>query len=62
MNEQEIKDYYLGTDEVELTDKLIINLVKEKKWGDVKSLKEMREMGAKWNVKRNSVVFPAEFL
>jgi len=61
MNKQEMKDYYLGNDELELTEELIINLVKEKKWGEVKSLKEMRDMGAKWNIKRNSVVFPTEF-
>ena len=61
MTEQEMKDYYLGNDEVELTDELIINLVKEKKWGDVESLKEMKAIGAKWNIKRDSVVFPTEF-
>mgnify|MGYP000470823774 CR=1 FL=1 len=61
MNEQEMKDYYSGNDEVVLTEELMTNLVKEKKWGDVKSLKEMKAKGAKWNVKRNSVVFPAEF-
>ena len=62
MNKQEMKDYYSGNDEVELTAELIIKLVKEKKWGDVDSLTEMKEMGAKWNVKRDSVVFPTEFL
>ena len=61
MNEQEMKDYYLGNDEVELTEELIVKLVKEKKWGDVESLKEMQVMGAKWNVIRDSVVFPTEF-
>ena len=58
MNEQEMKNFYSGNDEVELTHELIIKLVKEKKWADVESLKEM---GAKWNVKRNSVVFTTEF-
>lgn len=61
MNEQEMKDYYLGNDEVELTEELIVKLVKEKKWGDVESLKEMQVMEAKWNVIRDSVVFPTEF-
>ena len=55
-----MQDFYSGKNEVELTDELINKLVKEKKWGDVKSLKEMAEMGAKWNVIRNSVVFPAD--
>lgn len=62
MTEKEIEDFYSGKNEVELTDELINQLVKEKKWGDVKSLKEMSDMGAKWNVLRNSIVFPTEFL
>ena len=61
MNEQEIKDYYSGKNEVELTEELIIKLVKEKKWKDINSLTEMKKIGAKWNIKRNSVVFPADF-
>ena len=61
MNEQEIKDYYSGKNEVELTEELIIKLVKEKKWKDINSLTEMKEIGAKWNIKRNSVVFPTDF-
>ena len=54
MNEQEIKNLFSGNNEVELTDELITKLVKEGKWSDVKSLKELREMGAKWNIVRNS--------
>lgn len=50
-----------GKNEIKLTNELIEQIVKEKKWGNVKSLKEMADMGAKWNVKRNIVVFPAEF-
>lgn len=42
--------------EVELTDELIKKIIEEKKWGDEKSLREMAEMGAKWNVKRNSII------
>ena len=61
MNKQEIKDYYSGKDEVELTEELIIKLVKEKKWKDINSLTEMKKIGAKWNIKRNSVVFPTDF-
>lgn len=52
----EIIDFFIQKHEVELTDELILNLVKEKKWGDVESLKEMRKMGAKWNIKNNSIV------
>ena len=44
----------------ELTDILIETLVKEKKWGDVESLKYFRDMGAAWNVERNSIVMPSE--
>ena len=62
MKKKDIIDFYTGKDEVELTDELINQLVKEKKWGDVQSLKQMREMGAKWNVVRNSVVYPTEFI
>jgi hypothetical protein len=54
------KKTVVTTEEVELTDELIEQIVKEKKWGDVKSLKEARDMGAKWNVVRNSVVFDTE--
>ena len=56
MTEQDIKDLFSGNNEVELTDKLIEKLVKEGKWADVKSLKELREKGAKWNIVRNSLI------
>jgi hypothetical protein len=62
MTNKEREDFYSGKDEVELTDELIEQIVKEKKWSDTKSLKDMRKDGAKWNVVRNSVVFPMEFL
>jgi hypothetical protein len=62
MKDKEMQDFYSGKNEVELTNELIEQLVKDKKWGDEKSLKEMRDMGAKWNNKRNSVVFPTEFI
>lgn len=54
---KEIEDLHSGKYEVHLTGKLITQLVKEKKWKDEKSLKEMRELGAKWNTKRNSLIF-----
>ena len=56
MNEKEVIDFFTQKHEIELTDELILELVKEKKWGDVESLKEMRKMGAKWNIKNNSIV------
>ena len=61
MNKKEQLDFYSGKHEVELTPELIIQLVKDRKWGDVNSLQEMASNGAKWNTKRNSVVYPAEF-
>jgi hypothetical protein len=62
MTHEQLRDYLLSDkDEVELTDELIENLVKEKKWSTVESLKEMAEMGAKWNTARNTIVFPTEF-
>jgi hypothetical protein len=51
-----IKDFPYGVDEVEITDELIKKLVEEKKWGDPKILKEFAEKGAKWNIKRNSLI------
>jgi hypothetical protein len=62
MKNKEMQDFFSGKNEIELTNELIEQLVKDKKWGDVKSLKELRDMGAKWNTKRNSVVFPSEFI
>ena len=56
MNEKQVIDFFIQKHEIELTDELILELVKEKKWGDVESLKEMRKMGAKWNTKNNSIV------
>jgi hypothetical protein len=49
-------DYFLGIDEVELTDELIKKLVDEKKWPDEENLKKMAKLGYKWNTKRNSIV------
>lgn len=57
MKTNEIEDFHSGKDEVELTSELIEKLVSEKKWSDVESLKEMADMGAKWNLIRNTIVF-----
>lgn len=57
MIRKEFEDFLSGKDEVELTDELIETLVREKKWGDIESLKQLRDEGAKWNKKRNSIVF-----
>jgi hypothetical protein len=57
MGTNKIEDFHSGKDEVELTNELIEKLVSEKKWGDFESLKEMADMGAKWNVVRNTIVF-----
>jgi hypothetical protein len=62
MKKKDLEDFYSGKNEVELTDELIEQLVKDKKWRDVESLKEMRDEGWKWNVLRNSVVTPTEFM
>jgi hypothetical protein len=61
MKKKDLEDFYSGKNEVELTDELIEQLVKDKKWYDVESLKEMRDEGAKWNIVRNSVVYPTDF-
>jgi hypothetical protein len=61
MNAKMYEDFYSGKNEVDLTDELIEQIVNDNKWGDVESLKELADMGAKWNIVRNSVVFPADF-
>ena len=53
---KESESLFNGKSEVELTDELIKKLVDEKKWGSVESLKAMAKMGAKWNIRRNSIV------
>jgi len=52
---------FTGIDEVELTDELIDQIVKEKKWkyGD---LKEFQQNGATWNTKRNSIIINNDFI
>lgn len=49
-------NFFTGVDEVELTDELIKKLVEEKKWVDEKTLKDFAKQGAKWNIKRESLV------
>lgn len=61
MTEKELFEFHSGVHEVELTDKLIKEIVKNEKWKDEESLKELRSIGAKWNIKRNSLVMPTEF-
>lgn len=55
-NVKEMLDLHSGKDEVEITEELIKQLIQEKKWKDEKSLRHFADMGAKWNVKRNSVI------
>ena len=62
MKKKDLEDFYSGKNEVELTDELIQQLVKDKKWSDVESLKELRDEGWKWNVLRNSAVSPTDFI
>ena len=62
MKKKDLADFYSGKNEVELTNELIEQLVKDKKWPDVESLKGMRDEGWKWNVLRNSLVSPTEFM
>ena len=52
----EIMNFFAGIDEVELTDELIYELVKQKKWDSVECLIKMREMGATWNIETNRLV------
>jgi len=43
--------------ELELTEELMKEIVEQKKWSTIESLRQLKEMGAKWNVERNSLVF-----
>ncbi len=42
---------------VELTEELMKEIVEQKKWSTIEALRQLKEMGAKWNVDRNSIVF-----
>jgi hypothetical protein len=53
---QDMIDLHSGKDEVEITEELITKLIEEKKWKDENSLRHFAKMGAKWNLKRNSVI------
>lgn len=57
MDNNELNEFLSEKDEIDLTDELIKELVANKKWDDEESLKSMRDSGAKWNTKRESVVF-----
>jgi hypothetical protein len=50
---------FTGVDEVELTDELIQQIVKEKKW-KYEDLKQFQKEGATWNKHRNSII-PTDF-
>ena len=45
-----------------MTDDLINQIVEDGFWGDVESLKKLRDDGGKWNTKRHSVTFPPEII
>ena len=62
MKKKDFEDFYSGKNDVELSDELIEQLVKDKKWPDIESLKELRDEGWKWNVLRNSAVTPTKFM
>ena len=52
---------FTGIDEVELTDELIDQIVKEKKW-KYEDLKEFQKDGATWNTQRNSIIINNDFI
>ena len=47
MKKKDFEDFYSGKNEVELSDELIEQLVKDKKWPDIESLKEFL-LNYKW--------------
>ena len=42
---------------VELTEELMLEIVAQKKWSTIESLIQLKEMGAKWNLDRSTLVF-----
>jgi hypothetical protein len=64
MTNDELLDYLTGNlgihTLVELTDDLMVEIVRNKEWGSVESLKEMRDEGFKWNTQRKSCMMPPE--
>jgi hypothetical protein len=60
MNQKELTDFFTGKDEVEITDELISKLKKEQNLNDedAEFMQEMAQQGAKWNIKRNSLILP----
>jgi len=63
MKTNDVLDFYSEKYEIEIDDELIEKLIKGRFWGrkHINELKDMAKNGAKWNTKRNTVVFPAEF-
>jgi hypothetical protein len=43
--------------ELELTEELMKEIVEQKKWSTIESLRELKKIGAKWNVERSTLVF-----
>jgi len=59
--QEEIDSIFSGKYEVEITEELIKELVNNDLWDDEDSLRAFRKDGAKWNTKRKSIVYPANF-
>lgn len=59
-----ICDIFSGIHEVDITDDLIAEIRKETNMSDddAEFLIEAKQMGAKWNVKRKSIILPNDFL
>lgn len=53
MNKKYIPDNSL----IELTDLVIKKIVSEKKWADVRTLKQMADLGAMWSKSKNTITF-----
>lgn len=54
---KEIDDFLSGIDEIDLSDKLIDYLVNNNIFPNRTLLLDAKDKGAKWNTKRNSLVF-----
>lgn len=58
---KELYEIFSGNYEVELTDEVIDHIIEKNLWEDKESLINLRDYGAKWNTKRNSIIMDMDY-
>lgn len=58
---KELYEIFSGNYEVELTDEVIDHIIEKNLWEDKESLINLRDCGAKWNTKRNSIIMDMDY-